>query len=218
MDNNSKASTVGGSYKTVSRRAQASFIEKKSEFIGYIKPVGDENEAKEFIAEIRKMHPDATHNVYAYILRGTEIARFSDDGEPSGTAGMPALEVIKREGLTGVCVVITRYFGGILLGAGGLVRAYAKGAKVAIDEAGICEFVPFTEFDVVVEYPDYERLKRDLPVMKVKCDDVDFSGDVTLHLAIERERLEEFLAYLVDSTNGRAIYEVTGERYDGKQE
>ena len=110
-------------YKTVlADYAEDSFIEKKSEFISYVKRVESEDEAKEFIASIKKKHADATHNCYAYILKGTEIARFSDDGEPQGTAGMPILEVIKREGLVGVCVVVTRYFGGILLGAGGLVR------------------------------------------------------------------------------------------------
>lgn len=207
---------LGNGYKTISKKASASFVEKKSEFIGYASPIKDEDEARAFIAEIKKKHADATHNVYAYILQGTEIARFSDDGEPSGTAGMPALEVLKREGLTGLCVVATRYFGGILLGAGGLVRAYAKTAKIAIDAAGICEFVPFTELEAVLEYSDYQRFLRDMPKLGVKCDSSDFGNDVTLHLAIERERLSELTDYLTDSTDGRAIFEVRGERYDGK--
>lgn len=209
---------LGNGYKTVSGRAEASFIEKKSEFIGYASPIKDEDEARAFIAEIKKKHADATHNVFAYILQGTEIARFSDDGEPSGTAGMPALEVLKREGLTGLCVVVTRYFGGILLGAGGLVRAYARSAKAAIDAAGICEFVPFTELEAVLEYSDYQRFLRDMPKLGVKCDSSEFGSDVTLHLAIERERLSVLTDYLVDSTDGRAVYEVCGERYDGKPE
>ncbi|MBO4343459.1 MAG: YigZ family protein, partial [Clostridia bacterium] len=131
------------SYKTFLKDfATDSFIEKKSEFISYAKRIYDEDEAKAFIAEIRKKHSDASHNCYAYILKDSGIARFSDDGEPGGTADMPILEVLKREGLSGVCVVVTRYFGGILLGAGGLVRAYAKGAKLGVDAAGVVEFVP----------------------------------------------------------------------------
>ena len=125
-------------YKTVlANYAEDSFIEKKSEFISYVKRVENEDEAKEFIASIKKKHADATHNCYAYILKGTEIARFSDDGEPQGTAGMPILEVIKREGLVGVCVVVTRYFGGTLLGTGGLVHAYGAACREGLLAAGM---------------------------------------------------------------------------------
>ena len=126
------------SYKTVVKEfATDSFIEKKSEFISYVKRIENEDEAKEFIAEISKKHSDATHNCYAYILKDSEIARFSDDGEPGGTAGMPMLEVLKREGLSGVCVVVTRYFGGILLGTGGLVRAYQAATKAGLENSTI---------------------------------------------------------------------------------
>ncbi len=201
-------------YKTVKMRAKDMFVEKKSEFIGYISPVANEDEAIEFINEIKKKHADATHNCHAYILQGTEIARFSDDGEPSGTAGMPMLEVIKREGLTGVCIVVTRYFGGILLGAGGLVRAYAKGAKIAIDAAEICSFVPFTEFILNCDYSDYERIRRDLDSKKVKCDDTEFGADVTLKLACRNELYQPFYDYAVNLTNGRVRVKVTGERFD----
>lgn len=201
-------------YKTVRGRAVDMFVEKKSEFIGYISPVSSEDEALAFIAEIKKKHADATHNCHAYILQGTEIARFSDDGEPSGTAGMPILEVIKREGLSGVCIVVTRYFGGILLGAGGLVRAYAKGAKIAIDAAGICSFVSFTEFTLNCDYSDYEKIRRDLDAKKIKCDDTEFGSDVTLKLACKDELYQGFCDYAVNLTNGRAIIRKTGERFD----
>ena len=201
-------------YKTVKKRASDMFVEKKSEFIGYISPVSSEEEALAFIAEIKKKHADATHNCHAYILQGTEIARFSDDGEPSGTAGMPILEVIKREGLTGVCVVVTRYFGGILLGAGGLVRAYAKGAKIAIDAAGICTFVPFTEFTLNCDYSDYEKIRRDLDAKKIKCDDTEFATDVKLKLACRNELYQPFLDYATNITNGKSIVKKTGERFD----
>ncbi len=203
-------------YKTIKTRAEDRFVEKKSEFIGYISPVKNEEEAVSFINEIKNKHKDATHNVHAYILQGTEIARFSDDGEPSGTAGMPILEVIKREGLTGVCIVVTRYFGGILLGAGGLVRAYAKGAKIAIDKAEVCTFVPFTEFSLKCDYSDYERIKRDLELQKIKCDDTLFDIDVTLKLACKDELYEPFCNYAVNLTNGRAVIKRTGERYDAE--
>ena len=206
-------------FKTIAHASEEEFVINRSRFIGRCFPIKTEEEALAHLAAIRKQHYDATHNCYAYRVgtRG-ETARFSDDGEPSGTAGMPALEVLKREGLTGLCVVVTRYFGGILLGAGGLVRAYARSAKAAIDAAGICEFVPFTELEAVLEYSDYQRFLRDMPKLGVKCDSSEFGSDVTLRLAIERERLSVLTDYLVDSTDGRAVYEVCGERYDGKPE
>ena len=123
-------------YITLNQRAQDEFVERKSRFIGTATPVSTQEEAIAFIDEMRSKYWDATHNVYAYILRdGTK--RYSDDGEPQGTAGVPVLDVLQKEGLTDLCVVVTRYFGGILLGAGGLVRAYSHGAKIAVDAAGI---------------------------------------------------------------------------------
>ena len=202
------------SYKTVKCRTNAEFTEKKSVFIGYISPVSDEEAAKSFISEIKNKHADATHNVYAYILEGTEIARFSDDGEPSGTAGMPVLEVIKREGLCGVCIVVTRYFGGTLLGAGGLVRAYAKAAKMAIDAAGVCEFRPYTVFSLTVDYSHYEKIKKELDGYGVKCDDCDFGEKVVFTLAAEEKSLSAFEAFVNDFTKASAVIEKLSERYD----
>lgn len=202
------------SYKTVKLRTSAEFTEKKSVFIGYISPVSNENEAKAFISEIKTKHADATHNVHAYILTGTEIARFSDDGEPSGTAGMPVLEVIKREGLSGVCIVVTRYFGGILLGAGGLVRAYAKAAKLAIDAAGVCEFRPFREFSLTVSYSDYEKIRKELDTYGVKMDSCDFGEKVDFNLAVDVNGYNRFFEFVSDFTGGSAVFTVNGERYD----
>ena len=205
------------SYKTVlAEFATDSFIEKKSEFISYVKRIENEDEAKSFITEISKKHSDATHNCYAYILKGTEVARFSDDGEPSGTAGMPILEVIKREGLVGVCIVVTRYFGGILLGAGGLVRAYAKGAKIGIDKAGIAEFVPYTCFEAKVSYSDYEKLQREMPKYDVNCTDTVFEADVTLKMNAKNENYQKFSAFVLEYTNGKVICSVVGEIYGPK--
>lgn len=202
------------SYRTVKEATQAEFVEKKSVFIGYITPVSGEQAAKDFIEKIKKKHADATHNVYAYILEGTEIARFSDDGEPQGTAGMPVLEVIKREGLCGVAVVVTRYFGGILLGAGGLVRAYAKAAKMAIDAAGVCEFRPFVEFLLSVDYTHYEKIKKELEPHGVKLDSCDFSDKVVFSLAVDCEKYADFEKFVNDFTGASAVFEKIGERYD----
>ena len=202
------------SYKTVREKyAQDSFIEKKSEFISYVARVEDEDEAKEFIASIKKKHADATHNCYAYVLKGTEIARFSDDGEPQGTAGMPILEVIKREGLVGVCVVVTRYFGGILLGAGGLVRAYAKGAKIGIDKAGISEFCQHVTFDFEVSYSDYEKVLRDLDKNSVLCSGTDFGENVLFHLSCVEANYENFCTYAADLTGGKRAPILTGTTF-----
>ena len=124
-------------YKTVELESCDYFVEKKSKFIGYAKPVSTQDEAVEFINSIKSKHWDATHNVYAYVLRENNTQRYSDDGEPSGTAGVPVLDVILKENVTDVCIVATRYFGGTLLGAGGLVRAYSHTSKIALDAAHI---------------------------------------------------------------------------------
>lgn len=205
------------SYKTVEKEfAEASFVEKKSEFIGYAARVESEEEAKGFIERIRRKHSDATHNCYAYLLKGTGLSRFSDDGEPGGTAGMPILEVIKREGVSDVCIVVTRYFGGILLGAGGLVRAYAKGAKIALEAAGQATFVPYTAFKTEVDYAGYEKVMHDLPKFGVVCDNTEFAAGVTLFLRAKEENFERFRAFLADLTSGRAVCMVTGSAF-GKE-
>lgn len=198
-------------FKTVEKAyAEASFIEKKSEFLSYVARVEDETAAKSFIVSVREKHPDATHHCYAYILKDTGIARFSDDGEPSGTAGMPILEVLKREGLCGVCVVVTRYFGGILLGAGGLVRAYAKGAKLGVDAAGTAEFVPHTCFEASVSYGEYEKIVREMPKYGVTNVSTVFEADVKLVMSAENTNFERFAAFLSDYTAGRVKCIVTG--------
>lgn len=178
------------SYKTVEKEfAEASFTEKKSEFIGYAARVETEEAAKSFIERIRRKHSDATHNCYAYLLKDSGLSRFSDDGEPGGTAGMPILEVVKREGVCDVCIVVTRYFGGILLGAGGLVRAYAKGAKMALDAAGTATFVPYTAFTTQVDYAGYEKVMHELAKYGVVCDGIGICGRGDVKTSRKRRKL-----------------------------
>lgn len=206
-------------YKTVLKEyAEDSFTEKKSEFISYVRRVEDEAQAKEFIESVKTKHKDATHNVYAYVLKDTGIARFSDDGEPSGTAGMPVLEVIKREGLSGVCVVVTRYFGGILLGAGGLVRAYAKAAKLGLDKAGTAEFTEHTAFCVSVGYGDYEKIIKDLPKYSCVCSNTEFAADVCLSLSCEDRFFDEFEKYIADLSSGKIKCIKTGKVFAPRSE
>lgn len=206
------------SYKTVEKEfAEASFTEKKSEFIGYAARVETEEAAKSFIERIRRKHSDATHNCYAYLLKDSGLSRFSDDGEPGGTAGMPILEVVKREGVCDVCIVVTRYFGGILLGAGGLVRAYAKGAKMALDAAGTATFVPYTAFTTQVDYAGYEKVMHELAKYGVVCDGTEFAAEVTLKLRAKEENFVRFQSFLADYTSGRSICTVTGSAF-GKED
>ncbi len=201
-------------YRTVKESASVEYTEKKSVFISNIKAVKDKEEADAFIRSIKDKYPDATHNVFAYTLLFSEISKISDDGEPKGTAGAPILEVIKHEGLCGVCIVVTRYFGGILLGAGGLVRAYAKAAKLAVDKAGTSVYSHFYEFSLKVKYSDYEKISKELAFYGVKCDKEEFCDMVIMYLAARTDKYDGFLAFVNDFTNGSAVFTKTGERYD----
>lgn len=191
-------------YRTIAERCEASFIEKKSEFIGYLAPVQTEEEAIDFVEEIRTMHRKATHNCYAYILRESGIARHSDDGEPSGTAGVPIYEVLRKEGLCDVACVVTRYFGGVLLGAGGLVRAYTKGAKDAVDVAEIKVMALAQRMTVEVEYPLYGRLGQIFADFDVRIENEDFSNNVKITLCVRCDSVEKLTARLIDVCNGKA--------------
>jgi uncharacterized YigZ family protein len=201
-------------YTTLKHEASAEFIEKKSRFIGYAKPVATEDEALEFIKAIRSKHADATHNVFAYHLRGGAIARYSDDGEPQGTAGIPVLDVIKKSGADDCAVVVTRYFGGTLLGAGGLVRAYAKGAKIAIDAAEVVTYELYTEFYVICDYSAYQKIVAELYKYEVITDSTDFGAEITLKLAVRSTRYPEYVKRLSELFAGRITPIVTGERFD----
>lgn len=189
-------------YKTIARRCEASFIEKKSEFIGYLCPVQTEEQAAAFIEEIRAMHRKATHNCYAYILRENNAARHSDDGEPGGTAGVPIYEVLRKEGLTDVCCVVTRYFGGILLGAGGLVRAYTKGAKDAVEAAQIKCMASAVKLLVTVDYGLYGRLAQIFADFDARIADEQFADNVKITLFIREENAQKLTDKLIDSCSG----------------
>lgn len=197
-------------YRTVAEAATASFIERKSEFIGNIAPCKTEEEAVAFIQEIRRQHRKATHNCYAYILRDNNICRHSDDGEPGGTAGAPMLEVLKKEGLTDVCCVVTRYFGGIMLGAGGLVRAYTEGARIAVDAAQVKEMRMARRLRLTLDYSLYGKIGATLSEFDVRVSGEDFAAEVTLTLYIEEEKSGEFSARLTDICCGKISIENLG--------
>ena len=167
-------------YKTVSQTASATIYEKKSEFIGYISHVKTEKEAQEFLAKIRKKHYDANHNCYAFIIKDENIQRQSDDGEPAKTAGMPILEVLRHSGLEDAIIVVTRYFGGTLLGTGGLVRAYTQGAQAAINAAEIITYNLCVDYKIEIEYSLYDRLQVLCNNHNAKILDTQFTHNVTV--------------------------------------
>ena len=198
-------------YVTVSGSAEASFTEKKSEFIGYISAVKTSEEAVDFINEIRSRHRKATHNVYAYIVRDGNTSRYSDDGEPQGTAGVPVLEVLNKEGLTDVCCVVTRYFGGILLGGGGLVRAYSHAAKLAVDAAERRIMLPCHKVKLAVDYSLYGKVEYCLPEFEVKPVDSSFGSNVELSFLVKRELLDALVKKLNDITNANIDISISDE-------
>ena len=189
-------------YKTVARESSDEFVEKRSRFIGYVKPVKTEEEAVAFINQKRSEHRDARHNVYAYSLREGNIKRYSDDGEPSGTAGMPVLDVLKKRGLTDVCVVVTRYFGGILLGGGGLVRAYSHAASLACDAANIMNMCMCHRLKITADYGMYGKISYLLPNYETITVNSDFGSDVTLEILVLSEKLDALKKELIEVTNG----------------
>ena len=188
------------------------FIEKKSRFIGRVWLAESEEEALRRIQQMKKQHYDATHNCWAYIIRDGAV-RFSDDGEPGGTAGMPMLQVLQREGLSNVVCVVTRYFGGILLGAGGLVRAYTKGAKIAVDAAGKSMKRVWTALYVPCPYTYYERVKLEVSAFGGIVRKTDFGAEVELELLFPENQAQPFLDALTDLTAGSVEGMETGKEY-----
>lgn len=200
-------------YKTVKSASSDEFIVKKSRFIGYVKPVKTQEEALEFIGEIKSKHWDATHNVYAYTLREGGVRRFSDDGEPQGTAGIPSLDVLLKEEVVDCCVVVTRYFGGIMLGAGGLVRAYSHGAKIALDAGGIITMSLCKIVRVVTDYNFYGRLVPLICEEGGIVEDTQFTDNVEVTFRIPQDKVPFFESRLVDVSCGKFHSEVIDEKY-----
>lgn len=194
---------------------EAEFTERHSRFIGRVWRTDTEEQALEKLREMRERHRDATHNVYAYIIRDNNITRYSDDGEPSGTSGMPTLNVFASEGVQNVCCVVTRYFGGTLLGAGGLVRAYSRAAKLALDAAGIARMAQWRSYLVSCDYSFFERAKRLLEEFSAVLQNTDFGSDVLIEALVREDVAEDFEAKLIDSSCGTVSCEALGEQFLG---
>ncbi|WXR61699.1 YigZ family protein [Peptostreptococcaceae bacterium AGR-M142] len=191
-------------YNTVHQFGQDEIIIEKSRFIGYCKPVKTEEEARAFIDEIKTKHKDATHNVWAYTIGlDMNIQRYSDDGEPSGTAGIPTLEVIKKEDLRDVVVVVTRYFGGIKLGAGGLVRAYTKGAKIGLEASNIVQKKMFQELKINIDYTNMGKIQNFLMNENYYINDTIFEDKVCIIVYCEIEEVKSLVSKLIDLTNAK---------------
>ncbi|GAV10376.1 YigZ family protein [Paenibacillus sp. NAIST15-1] len=193
-------------YKTLRQFGSKEIVIKKSRFIGYGKPVANEEEAIAFIEEIKKQHWNATHNCSAYVIgERDEIQKASDDGEPSGTAGKPILEVMKNQGLKNTAIVVTRYFGGILLGAGGLIRAYTDGAVAAIEAADAIVKVLHQEVFVEIDYTWLGKLENELRNRETRMGETQFTDRVTLTCLPVVSETERFMAWITDLTQGQAV-------------
>lgn len=201
-------------YTTLRAEAHVDFEEKRSLFIGHAAPAANESEALAFLSRIRSEYPDATHNVYAYVLRENGTVRYSDDREPQGTAGMPVLDILRKQEITDAVIVVTRYFGGTLLGTGGLVRAYSQAAKLAAEAAGICVRARLALCRLTCQYGEYQKLLPFLQAEGVSIADTDFSDRVTLSLRLLYDRRADFGARLVELMNGRVELVDTGDTFD----
>ena len=189
---------------------EAEFVEKRSSFLGHVRFVETEDAAREFINEMKKKHYDARHNCWCYIIRGGAV-RYSDDGEPQGTAGLPMLEVFKREGVENVVCVVTRYFGGVLLGTGGLLRAYTKSAKDALDAAGIAAVRRWVKLEAACPYSLLERMKTECLALEGAVSDVEYGADVRMTFLLPESRSEDFQARVTELSAGQSSAQAVGE-------
>lgn len=200
-------------YKTVEFESKNEFVEKKSRFIGYVKPVKTQEEATNFINSIKSKHWDATHNVSAFVLRENNIQRSSDDGEPSGTAGVPTLDVLLKENLVDTCIVVTRYFGGTLLGAGGLIRAYSHASKIAVEAGHIITMAPCKILSVNVDYSFYDRLNILLSDFNANIENSEFTDNVAVTFSIRENTVPLLQDKLTQQSNGKYILKEIGEKF-----
>jgi uncharacterized YigZ family protein len=195
------------SYFTIKDEAMAEFKEKKSIFIGQVKRVESEEAAKDFIHEVKNNHKQARHNVYAYMIgENREIQRYSDDGEPQGTGGIPMLEGLKKNDITDIVVVVTRYFGGILLGTGGLARAYSKGASIAIKEAGIVEKVKGVSIEIIIQYELLGKLQHMCAEEYFHIEHIEYTDIVKINILCEFTNLEKLKSQIIGITSGKAVF------------
>jgi uncharacterized YigZ family protein len=205
-------------YKTVSKGACDEFTEKKSRFIGYCRPVSTEDEAIEFLNAVRAKHRDARHNVYAYIVRENNIMRYSDDGEPAGTAGMPVLDVLRKENLTDVAVVVTRYFGGTLLGTGGLVRAYTQGAKIAVEAAEPVEKILCNIYSVKCDYASLGQIQYAIQEDgEYIIQDSIYTDFVEFITCVKVDLSDRFTKMITDKSSGQIIPTLIKTEYISKK-
>lgn len=202
------------SYTTVLNHASFEYEEKKSVFIGEVMPVSTEEDALDFIAAVKKKYPDAKHHVYAYILRENSIMRFSDDREPQGSAGMPVLDSIRKNGCTDVAVVVTRYFGGTLLGVGGLVRAYGAAAVGAINAGKIVTYDIYSVFEITLSYSEYQKAIPILELMNFRVEDSKFTDTVLIKGRIKKDFADDLTKKLSEITFGKAKIEIIDEKFD----
>lgn len=204
-------------YTTIGKQAQAEIVEKRSRFIANVKPVTSEEEALAFLEEMQKTYRDATHNVYAYIVRKNNLMRYSDDGEPGGTAGLPVLDMMRKEGICDLITVVTRYFGGTLLGTGGLVHAYSKSAKEGLKAAGLVDMILCQRLTLTCEYTLLGKLQHTLAGFPdVMQEEAVYADKVTIPLYLPAEQTEGFCHTITDTTNAQVAIECGDTLYHGK--
>lgn len=200
-------------YKTVSSPAEAYLVEKKSKFISNVRPVANEQEALDFLQAMRSKYSDATHNVYAYVIDENNIFRYSDDGEPSGTAGMPVLDTIRKEGLVDVAVVVTRYFGGTLLGTGGLVHAYGGAARMGLESAGIITRILCDIVSAKVDYTMVGKMQHLISTGGYILEDTVYDREVEFIVCLRSEQVKRFYDAVTEISCGRAIIKDIDKKY-----
>lgn len=200
-------------YKTISKISECMIVEKKSKFIASVFPVDNEPLALEYLSKVKSKYPDATHHVYAYIIDENNIFRYSDDGEPSGTAGMPVLDTIRKEGIVDCLVVVTRYFGGTLLGTGGLVHAYGASAKEGLLKSEIITRCLCNIVSVRVDYSLSGKIQYKAASENYIVEDTIYGEDVEFLICIKPEETQRFIKDIADLTNGKAVMEITDNKY-----
>ena len=202
------------SYVTVRKHSSFEYEDRKSVFIGEACPVSDESGALEFIERVKKHYPDAKHHVYAYVLRDNSIMRFSDDKEPQGTAGMPVLDVIRKNGCTDTAIVVTRYFGGTLLGTGGLVRAYTAAALGALNSSEIITYDLHTEMNIETGYSDFQKLGPVLSEFNFRTNDVRYTDRVVISGTVLSKNRDVLCEKMLQITSGRTVIKTISEKFD----